>query len=203
MNWVERFHRWSIELAVFLLLCLPLSLFFSTATVIVAAILITHTLNTVINGHLFAMFAHDLFWFSLYKERSNFMKYIENIRTRMERKDPRYATGVVFFGSLARGVFRDTSDLDIRFIAADGFWNAFRTAHLVFTERFLAMLSGFPIDAYMFRTGTEIRRKMDVIHEHPVVLYRHGEKLGKILPECTSFDDFKTVFTRDRQVVDE
>jgi len=194
MNWIERLHRWTIELMIFLCIYLSLSAFLGHLVNISLSFIIAHTLNALVNGHLFAMFAHDLFWFSLYKDRQKFFSYIERIRNRMQRKAPPCICGVVFFGSLVRGDFKDSSDLDIRFISENGFWNAVGAAHQVFLERVRAVLAGFPIDIYMIRSKDELISKMDIMNETPVCLYRPGAELNLIMPEIISFDRFTKDF---------
>lgn len=194
MNWIERLHRWIIELLLVLCIYLSLSAFHAHFARIILSFIIAHTLNVLVNGHLFAMFAHDLFWFSLYKDRKKFFAYIEGIRKRLKRSNPQCLSGVVFFGSLVRGSFRDSSDLDIRFISEKGFWNAMGAAHRVFLERVRAVLVGFPIDIYMIRNKDELIDKIDVLNEIPVCLYRSGHKLRRMMQEVKTFDNFKSDF---------
>lgn len=190
----ELIHRWLLEATVFMILFYWLSGSMAHLLAAIIAFLISHTASALFNGHLWAMLAHDLFWISLYTKRQPFFDYIDRMRIRLEKKDPQYMAGAVFFGSLARGEFRTTSDMDIRFISQDGFWNGFRTAHLVFIERLYALFSGFPLDIYMFQSESEIRKKMDVDGEKPIAIYCHGNKLMRILPETQSFDKFPDLF---------
>ncbi|MGD9241251.1 MAG: nucleotidyltransferase domain-containing protein [Desulfobacterales bacterium] len=194
MNWIERLHRWTIELLLVLCIYLSISASQEHSVRIILSFIIAHTLNLLVNGHLFAMFAHDLFWFSFYKDRQKFFSYIEGIRERLKRSNPQCLSSVVFFGSLVRGSFRDSSDLDIRFISKSGFWNAMGAAHWVFLERVRAVLAGFPIDVYMIRDKNELIDKIDVLNEIPVCLYRFGPELGKMMQEVKSFDNFKGDF---------
>ena len=197
MNAIERLHRWTIELLLFLCAFFGLSAFFENPVSIVFSFILAHSVNVLMNGHLFAMFAHDLFWFSLYKDRQKFFSYVEEIRNRLQRKAPKCICGAIFFGSLVRGAFRDSSDLDIRFISENGFWNAIGAAHRVFLERVRAVLVGFPIDIYMIRNRDELIKKMDVINETPVCLYHSSAKLDQIVPEIKSFDRFTKDFFHD------
>jgi predicted nucleotidyltransferase len=194
MNWAERCHRWLLELVFFSFTYLIVSSSAGYPVGIICSFLIAHTISALLNGHLFALLSHDLFWFSLYKDKSKFISYIDGIRSRMQQKNPRFICGTVFFGSLVRGIFRDSSDLDIRIIAENGFWNAFRAANLVFLERVRAFFTGFPIDIYMIRNKDELYRKMDVKNETPVCVYRYGDKLRQLMPEFKSFDSFKSTF---------
>jgi predicted nucleotidyltransferase len=137
------------------------------------------------------MMAHDLFWFGLYKKKSKFLEYIDSMYERLNLYKPSYVDGVIFFGSLARGIFRETSDLDVRFIAKKGFMNGIKASHLVFQERLRAFFYGFPIDAYMFLTEKEVREKMDVINEYPVCMLSTDGTLRKMFPELQSYKNFK------------
>ena len=199
MNWAERCHRWSLELLFFLCTYFIISPYAGYPTAIISSFLIAHTICAFINGHPFAFFAHDLFWFSLYKDKAGFFAYIDGIRSRMQKKTPRYICGAVFFGSLVRGIFRDSSDLDIRIISENGFWNAFWAANWVFLERARAFVTGFPIDIYMVRSKDELYSKMDVENEIPVCVYRYGNKFSQVLPEIKSFDSFKRAFLSDNR----
>lgn len=194
MNWTERCHRWLLELLFFSCTYLILSSSAGYPTGIICSFLIAHTISALMNGHPFALLSHDLFWFSLYKDKAKFFSYVDSIRSRMQQMNPRFIYGAVFFGSLVRGIFRDSSDLDIRIISENGFWNAFRAANLVFLERARAFFTGFPIDIYMIRSKDELYRKMDVKNETPVCVYRYGNTLSRVLPEIKSFESFKNTF---------
>jgi predicted nucleotidyltransferase len=201
LNPIELLHRWLFEAAVFFPLFIWLSGSRSAFVAAGGAFLISHTASAIFNGHPWAMLVHDLFWVSLYPKRRPFFDYIDQMRVRLEKKGPRYMAGAVFFGSLVRGEFRTTSDMDIRFIAQDGFWNGFRTAHLVFVERLYALFAGFPLDVYMFQSEAEIRKKMDVDNECPIPIYEYGHKLKRILPQTQSFDEFRDIFLGKPQPV--
>lgn len=196
MNWIERFYRVGSELIVMgvVFFLLPE---FSVAAKWVVVIVISHTLMLFFNGHVIALCVHDLFWFSFYKEKSRFLEYMKEMRARLARKAPSYLEGAYFWGSLTRGNFKPTSDLDIRFIPKKGFWNSFRTAHLVAIERWHALWAGFPLDAYMFRTWEETASKMDVKKEPAVCLYKKNTqaKFGNSVAD--TFDSFVEKFRKE------
>ncbi len=196
MNWVERLHRWCLEAGIFLVLWGFLGGPSVSGSRIIGIMLVVHTLSALLNGHLFAMLTHDLYWFSPYKEPRRFLAYLETMRERLIRESPQFVSGVVFFGSLSRGVFRESSDLDIRFLPAVGIWNEIRTAQLVFRERLKALFAGFPIDAYMFRSSQEVARKMDLKMECPVVIFQNGNSLSGFLSVTQSFDFFRERFLK-------
>lgn len=196
MNWVERLHRWSLEAVIFIVIWGLLGGGTSSSFRIICSMLTAHTLSALLNGHIFAMLTHDLFWFSPYKKPRMFLSYLERMRDRLVIESPPFISGVVFFGSLSRGVFRESSDLDVRFLPVDGIWSEFKTAHFVFKERLRALIAGFPIDAYMFRTAQEVAEKMDITSECPVIIFQSGNHLSRFLSITQSFDTFRDGFIK-------
>ena len=199
MNPVELLHRWFLEALVFI----PFYILFSKSLPMLDSIgwsfLISHSFSATFNGHPFALIAHDLYWLQLYGTRPVFFNYIESMQKRIENQKPEFLSGAVFFGSLSRGHFKKTSDLDVRFIPKPGLWNALRCAHLVFQERIHAFFKGFPLDSYMFLNEAEIRKKMDVSAERPVALILYGDNASQMLPELRSFQEFKTLFMKEHE----
>jgi len=176
MNRVELLHRFTLEVLFFLAALWLLQGIEGIWLWMSAAFIVAHTLNCILNGHLFAVFAHDVHWFSLYKDPDRFVAYIEGMQARLVRKAPAYIDDALIFGSIVRGVFRETSDLDIRYIAAPGLWHGLCAAHFVFIERLRALLAGYPIDVYMFLDDEETRRKMKTGSEPPISIYnRRGQ----------------------------
>lgn len=188
MNWVERLHRFALELVLIAALVWLLGLAGSGVWVWVVAVLIGHTLCGIFNGHPFAVLVHDAGVRSVcyYSDRECFLNYVEAMQARLERERPHCLAGALIFGSIVRGMFRPTSDLDVRYIPMPGFLNALKTAHLVFLERFRATLMGFPMDIYMFGDVCETAAKMNVATEPPVTLYSQGNLM---------VDAFGTVFS--------
>ncbi len=171
MNRIELIHRLILEILIFILVINIFYLNQAISLKFILAFFITHSLNLIINGHLIALCAHDLFWFSLYSDKTRFFLYMEEMRVRLARKNPTYLKGAFFWGSLTRCNFKSTSDLDVRFIPENGLWAGFRTANIVFVERWHAFWAGFPLDAYMFMSREETERKMDVKNEPAVSLW--------------------------------
>ena len=109
MNWVERLHRWSLELLVFLCVLIIAMQHLATGISVMVAFITAHTLSAILNGHMFAMFTHDLFWFGLYTDKTSFLGYMEKMKIRADRKSPDYICGAVFFISgIEQETFMDT-----------------------------------------------------------------------------------------------
>jgi hypothetical protein len=175
MNWTERAHRLTAETAFSLLAWWALGLVLNGWSRFLLAVVAGHTASMVFNGHLFALFKHDLCWFGFYKELPEFLAYVQRLQLRLLTRRPRGLARAEIYGSLTRGSFSQTSDLDLRFIARAGFANGFLVAHAVFVERMRASLSRFPLDLYMFHSEDELRAKMNVAKEKPLVIYGTDE----------------------------
>jgi len=205
MNWMERLHRFALEALLIVLLAWLFGMLGDGMWVWIAAFLAAHTMSAIFNGHPFAVLVHDagVRGVCYYRDRDRFLGYVEDMQARLERDRPIYLAGALVFGSIVRGVFRPTSDLDARYIPMPGAWNALRTAHLVFVERLRSTLKGFPMDIYMFRDARETAAKMNVSGELPLALYSRGslvaEKFGKVM----SMDDVKDLLKKNISQSDE
>jgi predicted nucleotidyltransferase len=202
MNRVEILHRFLLEGLVFAAVFLLLPAGLCSISAVLIAFLIAHTLSATFNGHPFAVLAHDAGVHSVcyYRNPQRFLAYVEDMHERTVAKSPDYLDGALIFGSIVRGIFRETSDLDIRYIARPGFLHAFRTAHLVFIERLRATLCGFPMDIYMFLDADETRGKMDVAGEPPVALYSRQGQMQASFTSVKPFTDMQDALTNRLQV---
>lgn len=177
MNVVERVHRLGIEVAggAVLFYCI-----YPTLPVLwqalVGSLIGVHGLSMIFNGHLWALFKHDLYWFGWYKNWNDFVDYVDRVQRRLHERPCKGMAAAEVYGSITNGKFSDSSDLDMRFIAKQGWINGIRTCNRVTEERLRAFLSGFPMDLYMFRDETETAKKMNVEKEKPLVLYRAGQR---------------------------
>ena len=205
MNRVERLHRIFLEIVLIVMLAGLLGLAGSGVWNWVVAFLIGHTVCGIFNGHPFAVLVHDAGVHSVcyYRDRDRFMAYVEDMQARLERRRPDYLAGALIFGSIVRGVFRPTSDLDVRYIPMPGFLNALRTAHHVFLERFRATLRGFPMDIYMFMDVRETAAKMNVSAEPPVVLYSHDGSMADAFGTVHSLEYMKDMLARNEGLREE
>lgn len=171
MSPAERLHRLMVELAFVLLAWFALGQ-------VVGALLVAHTASMVLNGHLFALCKHDLYWFGFYKRREDFEAYVGRLQARLEERPCAGLERAEIYGSLTRGRFTDSSDLDLRFLARPGLWSGLLVAQRVWEERMRALFAGFPLDLYLFHSAAEVARKMDLSRETPIVLYRAGMSAG-------------------------
>ena len=171
MNGVERAHRLLIESVLVTIVWAGLPRQWPISFTILLSLALAHGINLVVNGHLFSLFKHDLYWFGFYKKWDDFSGYVEGIQHRLATHPCAGLQTAEIYGSLTRGKFGPDSDLDIRFIAKPGVWNAFIVCNRVWAERIHALLTGFPIDIYMFRDQNETAKKMNLKKEKPLVVY--------------------------------
>ncbi len=171
MNPAEVLHRLLVECIFAVLAWLALMPLESAAWRIGAALALAHTANMVFNGHLFALFKHDLYWFGFYKRWDDFAEYVETMRERLRSRPCAGLKRASIYGSITRGNFSTSSDLDIRFLAQPGLMNGLGVAQRVFEERARALIAGFPLDLYMVHSSEELARKINLEKERPIILF--------------------------------
>ena len=145
--------------------------------------LLGHTVNWLINGQPVAMRRH-LDWGK--NNDACFLSYIISLQERIAQR--RYLGGAAAFGSLSRGKYRPTSDLDIRFLLSGGWANRVRIANYCFVERVRAAVYRFPLDLYAFDLAT-LQQKMNK-EEIPVIYYDPGGLLEDAYRETVPFSVF-------------
>jgi predicted nucleotidyltransferase len=127
------------KLSVTLLITALLMLWFSPVIALVTA----HTLNMIFNGHVPAMFTHMGLG---NQSKESFMAHVQKIKERLENNSS--VSAAYAYGSLSRGMYKSTSDIDIRLIPAKGKW--IRCLFVMFRERTYALMHWFPLDIYAF-----------------------------------------------------
>ncbi len=171
MNWIERLHRLGLEFVFGIFAWFAAGFFLKGWAQFAVAAVIAHSSNMVLNGHLFALFKHDLYWFGFYKSWPDFRAYVEQIRLNLVKKACPALCRAEIYGGLTQGRFNESSDLDLRLIAKPGFLQGLTVAHIAFVERLRALRAGFPLDVYMFRSEIELSKKMDLAVEKAWVIY--------------------------------
>lgn len=153
------------------------------------ALVLAHTGNALFNGHVPAMLVHMGVGAS---KPGRFLSYIEKMRNRlMNNTNLEY---IYSYGSLSRGNYKPTSDIDIRIVPKKGKW--FQCLLLLVKERTYALFCWFPLDVYAFNT-TELQQKMRS-DELPVDFKPANNK--KLYTQQISFEEFKTIFAMKNQL---
>ena len=96
------------------------------------------------------------------------------------------------FGSLSREHFSSSSDLDVRVISKEGFFNCYISCFWVFLERFRALLNKYPLDVYVVtkRKGLEKLRTDEI----PIVLFDKERFIQTQFKKSFQYDQFRKMF---------
>lgn len=182
MNWRETVLKLTLDLflTLFGIFC-GLSWYF--------AFLLAHTLNFLFNGQFFAMFTHmganriqPSFFLSETIHFSEFLKNCSFIETALA------------YGSLVRGEYKKTSDIDMRIVPKDGEYNFWKCAWCAVGLRCIAFIHGYPLDLYIF-TFSELKYKMRC-DETPLLLAGNKLKPSSIYPQIISLQEFRDFFAQ-------
>lgn len=124
---------------------------------------ISHTINWLFNNNLFGLFKT---FGNIRTPKEKFEEYLERLKQNVEKEASIVWAGV--YGSLVRGEFKETSDLDVRLIRKPGLINGVKACIFVMRERSWATFNRFPLDIYV-GDNFEFLKKMRE-EENPLVL---------------------------------
>jgi predicted nucleotidyltransferase len=186
MNPIEIAYKLVLDL---IMMWILLAVVFAELTIasIVVSFAIAHTINWFINCQPIALVRH-LDWGR--NDPNKFIEHIEGMHERIQGKS--FLTAAASFGSLSKGNYKPTSDIDIRVIMKPGFQNSLCAAHFCFFERVLAAWHRFPLDLYAF-TLPETLAKMNP-KEPPVIFYDPESMLCDAYSEVVKFQEFRDNF---------
>ena len=131
---------------------------------ILIGFIIAHTLNFLFNGQIFVVLKH---FGDISHELTEHEQYIEGIKGRLH-KEPSIRWAAIY-GSMSRGEFKTTSDLDIRLIRNPGIINGVKACWFILIERTRAHLHRFPIDFLVFDSPRLLNRLRP--DEPPLVIF--------------------------------
>lgn len=136
------------------------------------AFLISHTLNWIFNGQLFALFKN---FGIVHNDPEKIISYAYGVKDRASRE--KSIISVVLYGSLVREEIKSTSDVDLRVIRKSGLFNGLRACIFGFKERSRALFYRFPLDMYVIDSPRHLLKMRP--DENPVVLYDLNGTLNK------------------------
>lgn len=180
-NWVFQGMRYmnvyeiSLKLALDILLTAgilwlmsgPLSLYS-----FLGALIIAHTINWIINGHIFVLMRYV---YPVPKTLRDFDEYVCEFKRHAENAG--YIDGVAIYGSYCRGQLHKYSDLDVRVIVGRGILNGILGSLFCFKERLIAFFKVFPLDIYCCVETRSLSRLRD--DEVPIILLDRSGILEK------------------------
>jgi predicted nucleotidyltransferase len=163
MDATERIFKILIDLVLTSFFYLLLRIVLPELISLVVALTLAHTLNFLFNAHYWALMKH------YGRIRLSFEKYeqYQNNLAQRAQLEPSIIYAAVY-GSRSRDEWKETSDLDVRFVRQHGLYYGIRSCLFVMIERTRAMFSRFPLDIFVL-DGFESLRKIRV-DEEPLTL---------------------------------
>lgn len=178
-NWREIVIRYALDLIL-------TSVFILIGFHWIIALFVAHTINFAFNGQLFAMFTH---MGVTNVPPDSFLKNTIAISKKIEKQ--KFIRASIAYGSLSRGCYKSTSDIDIRLIPAEGGWWA--TAFYAVWLRIWAFLVHYPLDMYCYDPEVVIKKMRT--DELPIMVTESEKCMMKWYPKRVEFDTFVKRFT--------
>ena len=178
-NWREVVIRYAIDIVL-------MAIMIATGLHWIWAFIIAHSINFALNGQLFAMYTH---MGATGVKADKFLKDTIILRQKIEQHP--FIQASIAYGSLSRGCYKKTSDIDIRLIPAVGGW--WKTALYAVWLRTWAFFIHYPLDMYCYDSEVVIKRMRT--DELPIMVNEHGKCMMKWYPKRVEFDEFVKVFT--------
>jgi hypothetical protein len=144
MDATERWFKLGLDALLTALAVMPLRIWLDHPMAWLAAPILAHTVNFLLNSHLWGVLKH---YGSVRVSHPAFESYLYHLSRRIGNEPSIDWSGV--YGSLARGQWSATSDLDIRLVRKPGLSNALRACTFVLAERSRALIHRFPLDLYV------------------------------------------------------
>jgi len=181
-NWVFQGMRYmnvyevSLKLLIDLVLVVLIMLFVlndsSFYSSIVLSIIIAHTVNWVINGHIFVLMRYVA---PVPKTEKHFEDFIQKMKS--SALNWKSVDGVAIYGSYCRGTLHKYSDLDVRVVTNPGVINSIFGALFCFYQRLIAIFYLFPLDVYACDKMEFLDQLRD--DEKPFILIDHSGRLSE------------------------
>lgn len=153
MDRTERRFKLALDAVLTILFWLFFQFWLPWLVAILLAFLVAHTLNFLLNGHLWGVLKHYGYIENSYEE---FSSYAALLAERVKANNS--LTYAAVYGSCVREAWHPTSDLDVRIIRKKGFGNGLRACWYCAKERARAFLCGFPLDIYLLDDAKSLNR---------------------------------------------
>ena len=129
---------------------------------LILSILIAHTINWILNGHIFALFKT----FGKVKTKpEQFKRYINDLKEKSSNENSVFLVATI--GSISTKKIKETSDIDIRIVRKKGFLNGLKSCIFTMKERSIAFFNKFPLDIYLLDDADELNK----LKEDPILIY--------------------------------
>ena len=188
LNWRETLIKLILDAVVTVIL-------WGVGVPIILAFLVSHTLNYMFNGQAKAVYNH---MGAGNKSAKSFYEGTVAMKQRID--NAKYINAGIAFGSLSRGCYKPSSDIDIRIIPAQGEWNYWKTCFWAVKERCIAFATGYPLDMYVFTLP--VTQKLMRSDELPIMVTERGECARQAYPERVEWDEWCAIFTKEQNIVE-
>lgn len=179
-NWREVLIRYAIDI-ILTALMVTLGLHW------ILSFFIAHSINFALNGQLFAMYTH---MGATGVSAEKFLKNTIELSKMIEKK--KFIRASIAYGSLSRGCYKKTSDIDIRLIPAEKGW--WKTAFYAVWLRIWAFFVHYPLDMYCYDPEVVIKKMRS--DELPIIVNEQNKCMMQWYPERVEFSDFIEIFTK-------
>lgn len=155
----------------------------------IVSFVIAHTLNFMFNGQFHAMFTH------MGATGSSAQYFLQRtIWFRNKISNHSFIDAAIAYGSLSRGCYKKTSDIDLRLIPASGMWNEWKCVIYALWLRAMAFCLRYPLDMYVYSPEVVVKRMRT--DELPIMLYERNKCMQKWYPQRVEYDDFINIFIK-------
>ena len=180
--WGERIFRFMLDLIFALTIFTLFSFHLTLPTAIISSIIIAHTVNWTFNGNIWAILKHS-------GKKCDVDKKIEFLRTLEERaiNSSESSLAVIAFGSLSRGQFSETSDIDIRIVRKPNM-SGYITANIFALHlRSTAFIKRIPLDLFVLDDINQLKTHIRP-EEPPVIISDPGNVISGIYNHSIPFN---------------
>lgn len=181
----ELVFRMILELFFAILVFVGLFFFTSIVASLILSLVIAHTVNWLVNGN---------FWvtqkfFGRVCDLRKMLDYLSKMRAK--KLFSRHGIlAIAAFGSLSRGQFKESSDLDIRIVRRSGGLEWIKANSFALGARLKAFVRGIPVDILVLDNVNQIYEHISR-QEPPVVVYDPQDSLSKIHESPMSLTDIR------------
>ena len=166
MDHTERLFKLALDLL--LTSAIAVTLFSAAGQPLLWAVVLAygaaHTVNLLVNGQIWVVLKH----FNLVSHTRGELEAYVGMLAGHIRVEPSIVYAAAY-GSLARGSWKATSDLDVRLVRRPGLWSGIRACCFALGERARANWSRFPLDMYVLDSFRLLERVRP--DEKPIVLF--------------------------------
>lgn len=156
----------------------------------IVSFVVAHTLNFMLNGQFHAMFTH---MGATGCSARYFLRQTVAFKERIAAK--RFIMASIAYGSLSRGCYKRTSDIDLRLIPAAGERNGWKCALYAVWLRAVAFCVRYPLDMYVYSPEVVVKRMRT--DELPIMLHEREGCMKRWYAERVEFDEFVDIFTKE------